>query len=93
MLGKREKLPNIAFGRVLRHLRTELGLSQEALALSAELQRNYISLMELGQNQPTITTIFKLASSLGIEPSELVKMVESEIKRKKHQKDQITFNP
>ena len=79
MLGIRKKQPNIAFGKVLRRLRIELGLSQEALALSAELQRNYISLMELGQNQPTITTIFKLADALGIKPSKLMDLVEKEI--------------
>jgi transcriptional regulator with XRE-family HTH domain len=79
MLGKCKKQPNIAFGKVLRRLRIDLGLSQEALALSAELQRNYISLMELGQNQPTITTIFKLADALGIKPSKLIDLVENEI--------------
>jgi transcriptional regulator with XRE-family HTH domain len=79
MLGKCKKQPNIAFGKVLRRLRIDLGLSQEALALSAELQRNYISLMELGQNQPTITTIFKLADALGIKPSKLMDLVENEI--------------
>ena len=50
-----------------------------ALALSAELQLNYIGLMELGQNQPTITTIFKLADALGIEPSKPMDLVEKEI--------------
>lgn len=79
MLGKQIKQPNFAFGKVLRRLRIELGLSQEALALSAELQRNYISLMELGQNQPTITTIFKLADALDIKPSKLMDLVEKEI--------------
>jgi hypothetical protein len=79
MLGKCKKQPNIAFGKVLRRLRIDLGLSQEALALSAELQRNYISLMELGQNQPTVTTIFKLADALGIKPSKLMDLVENEI--------------
>ncbi len=79
MLGKRKEQPNFAFGKVLRRLRIELGLSQEALALSADLQRNYISLMELGQNQPTITTIFKLANALNIKPSKLMDLVENEI--------------
>lgn len=80
MLGKRKNPPNIAFGIVLRDLRLKSGLSQESLGFAADLQRNYISLMELGQNQPTITTIFKLASALEIQPSELIKLVEKEIK-------------
>jgi transcriptional regulator with XRE-family HTH domain len=80
MSGKRKNLPNIAFGIVLRELRLKSGLSQESLGFASDLQRNYISLMELGRNQPTITTIFKLSIALGIKPSELIKMVESEIK-------------
>jgi transcriptional regulator with XRE-family HTH domain len=56
-----------------------LGLSQEALALDAGLQRNYVSLMELGRNQPTITTIFKLATSLKIKPAKLIQLVDDEI--------------
>ena len=58
MLGKKKPSVAVAFGRVLRELRQERGLSQEALALEADLQRNYISLIERGVNQPTITTIF-----------------------------------
>lgn len=75
MLGK--KLPvDIAFGKVLRESRRALGLSQEKLAFEADLQRNYISLIELGTNQPTITTIFKLAKGLKIKPHALIEMVE-----------------
>ncbi|MCM0028322.1 MAG: helix-turn-helix domain-containing protein [Polynucleobacter sp.] len=79
MLGKRKKPPNIAFGIVLRDLRLQSGLSQEGLGFAADLQRNYISLMELGRNQPTITTIFKLAKALNIKPSKLIDLVESDV--------------
>jgi transcriptional regulator with XRE-family HTH domain len=78
MLGKQKKPPNIAFGIVLRDLRLKSGLSQEDLGFAADLQRNYISLMELGRNQPTITTIFKLANALNIKPSKLIDLVEND---------------
>ena len=51
-------------------------MSQEALALEADLQRNYISLIERGVNQPTITTILKLAAALAVKPSAMVARVE-----------------
>jgi len=77
MLGNTNPLsPCAAFGQILRELRRERGLSQEALALEAGLQRNYISLIERGVNQPTITTVFKLASALAIRPSEVIARVE-----------------
>jgi transcriptional regulator with XRE-family HTH domain len=57
-------------------LRKERGLSQEALALDAGIQRNYVSLIERGINQPTITIIFKLAAALKIKPSQMIELVE-----------------
>jgi transcriptional regulator with XRE-family HTH domain len=80
MLGKNKKTPSQSFGETLRELRKESGLSQEALALSADLQRNYVSLIELGKNQPTVTTIFKLADALNISPSRLIKLTEDKLK-------------
>jgi len=47
-------------------------MSQEQLGLEADVQRNFISLIELGQNQPTITTLFKLAKALNVPASALV---------------------
>ena len=82
MLGKQKTPVDVAFGVVLRKVRKAADLSQEALALDADLQRNYISLIELGINQPTITTIFKLAGALKIKPNELISLVEQEMRAK-----------
>lgn len=77
MLGTNSSHFAITFGSVLRRLRKDAGLSQEALGFEAELQRNYISLMELGRYQPTLATVFKLAYALKISPSVLVGQVEA----------------
>jgi transcriptional regulator with XRE-family HTH domain len=61
-----------ASGKVLRKLRLKAGLTQEQLGLDADVRRTYVSLMELGQNQPTITTIFKLSTALNISPSRFI---------------------
>ncbi len=53
-------------------------MSQEQLGLESGVQRNFISLIETGQNQPTITTIFKLAAALGVKPSKLVQEAEKQ---------------
>jgi transcriptional regulator with XRE-family HTH domain len=66
----------LAFGKTLRKRRKEAGFTQEGLALEADVQRNYVSLIERGVNQPTITTVFKLAGALGCSPSSLVEDVE-----------------
>lgn len=71
--------PAIAFGLVLRHLRKEAGLSQEQLALAAGIERNFVSLIERGVNQPTIRVIFKLAAALNVDPSAMLKAVEKKL--------------
>lgn len=77
MLGKKISSPSAAFGLVLRDIRKLRGISQEALALEAGVQRNYVSLIERGINQPTITIIFKLAAALEMKPSQVIELVES----------------
>ncbi len=72
MSGSTPISPHEAFGQVLRKHRLAAGLSQEQLGLESGVQRNFISLIETGQNQPTITTIFKLAHALGIKASKIV---------------------
>lgn len=66
-----------AFGVVLRRLRKEAGLSQEHFADEADLRRTYISILELGEQQPSLTTILKVASALNMPAGELVAQVET----------------
>jgi transcriptional regulator with XRE-family HTH domain len=68
--------PAEAFGIVLRELRVKKRLTQEGLGFEAGVQRTYVSILELGQQQPSLTTIIKLASALGITAGELVSLVE-----------------
>ena len=75
--------PPVAFGRVLRQLRLEAGLTQEQLGFEADLRRTYVSVLELGQQQPTLTTILKLAKGLGRSAHDVIALVETEIARKR----------
>ena len=69
----------LAFGKVLRILRRDAGLTQEELSFRADIERNYVSLIERGINQPTIRVIFKLATALNTKPSTIFVMVEREV--------------
>ena len=64
--------PEQAFGIVLRDLRQARSLSQEALALESGLDRTFVSLLERGLRQPSLTTILQLAGPLGVAPDDLV---------------------
>jgi transcriptional regulator with XRE-family HTH domain len=67
------------FGQVLRELRESKKLSQEKLAEYCDLDRTYISLLERGLRQPTLTTIFRLSKVLGILPSQLIEEVQKKM--------------
>ena len=69
----------LAFGVVLRRLRRGVGLTQEQLGFEADIRRTFVSLLELGQQQPTLTTVFKLSKALKTPPSVFMKMVEDEL--------------
>lgn len=69
--------PSEAFGKALRQRRESAGLSQEQLALSADLQRVFVSWLESGKKQPTLLTMIKLATALGCRAADLVSDTES----------------
>ncbi len=58
--------------RNLRLLRQEKGWSQEAFADEAGLHRTYISDLERGARNPTITVVDKLAIALCVTPGRLL---------------------
>ena len=59
-------------GRNIKRLRTAKGLSQEAFAHEADLHRTYVSDIERGARNPTITVVEKLAKPLGVKASALL---------------------
>lgn len=61
------------FGKNLKRLRLAKGISQESLALSADLDRTYIPSIEKGERNVSITVVEKLANALNVKISELFK--------------------
>ncbi len=66
-----------AFGQGVRTHRDAKGLSQEALAEKADLDRTYISDIERGTRNPGIKNVVRLARALGITTSTLVAGVDA----------------
>ena len=58
------------FGLRIKELRAEKALSQEALALKAELDRTYITSIENGKRNLSIQAIQKIIKALDISFSE-----------------------
>ena len=61
------------FGKNLKRFRLEKGISQESLALSADLDWTYIPSIEKGERNVSITVVEKLANALNVSISEFFK--------------------
>ena len=83
MLVNKSNTLKQSFGIILREKRKDQGFSQEALALEAGIDRNFVSLLERGLNQPSLSTVFKLANALNLKPSDLVMDLEKKLTQKK----------
>ena len=59
-------------GLNLRRYRRELSLSQEAFALECGVHRTYVSGLERGIRNPTVTVLEKLAEALKVPSSRLL---------------------
>ncbi len=62
----------VRFGNRVRQLRKKKGLSQEALALEANLDRSYVGGVERGERHISLENIDKLARALGVSPASLL---------------------
>ncbi|GLK78131.1 transcriptional regulator [Methylopila jiangsuensis] len=63
-------------GLNLKRFRQEKGLSQEQLAFEAKLHRTYVSGVERGVRNPTVTVLEGIAVALGVPSSRLLDELE-----------------
>lgn len=68
-----------AFGVLLAHHRREKGWTIVTLSQRTGMNVSHLSVLESGQNVPSIYTIFLLGEVLGFRPSELLGEVEERL--------------
>jgi len=66
--GEAEKL-----GQNLKRIRTEKDISQGDIANSLGVSRGFVSNLENGKTNPTLSTITRIASAVGVSTEELLK--------------------
>lgn len=66
----------LALGEAIREARKKAGLSQEQLALDADVDRAFVSAVERGQRNVTLANLLKLCRTLDERPSALFKRWE-----------------
>jgi transcriptional regulator with XRE-family HTH domain len=70
LLAVEDPLPTFAAN--VRRLREERGLSQEALALSADMDAAEVRRIEAGRRDPGVRIVTRLAAGLATTPAELL---------------------
>lgn len=64
------------FGKTIRKLRQERGMSQEAFAAQCDLDRTYVSSIERGKRNVALKNIATIANVLGVPISQLFQEAE-----------------
>jgi transcriptional regulator with XRE-family HTH domain len=68
-----------AFSAVLKARRLQLGLTQEDLAGLIELDRPYITMLEAGRKQPTLSVLWRIAAGLDLSAGDLATRVDAQL--------------
>ena len=63
----------VLVGRNVTRIRRKKGLTQEQLAETSGFSQQYISSLENGRRNPTVITVYELASALGVSHMDLVR--------------------
>ena len=63
----------ILVGRNVKRFRQRKGLTQEQFAEVSGFSQQYISSLENGRRNPTVVTLYELATALGVSHMELVR--------------------
>lgn len=71
--GNRQHEALVALGGAIRRTRLSQGVSQEKLALLAEVDRSYVGRIERGDNNAAVLTLVRLAAALDTTVAKLMK--------------------
>ena len=74
-----KKIELILFGKAVRRIREQKGLSQEALADLSHLHRTYIGGIERGERNVGLLNLLRLSKALKILPGELLQDFDKKI--------------
>ncbi|PAD76376.1 helix-turn-helix domain-containing protein [Paenibacillus campinasensis] len=80
-----QQLIKSAIAKTVQGLHNRKKLTQEDLAGLCNVDRSYISMIEVGRNEPSVTKIFELCEGLGISVASFFQIVEREVQNLKNE--------
>ena len=72
-------LDPLIVGETISYFRKKKNISQEVLSGLADIGRTHLSAIERGERKPTLETLFRISSALGIKMSDIVKEIENRL--------------
>jgi transcriptional regulator with XRE-family HTH domain len=69
-------------GKFLRKARKDAGLSQEALAARAHIDRSYLSELERDEGSPTVQLLIRLCAAMGVSAGKIISQIEAKPARR-----------
>jgi transcriptional regulator with XRE-family HTH domain len=78
---KARRTPGAAAGRVIRRLREETGIAQEAMAVEIGIIRTYMGLLEREQANPTLSSLARVLKRFGLTWQEFGRLLDREIRK------------
>lgn len=70
--------PTQILGAIIKRKRTQMNMSQETLALNAQIDRSYLSEVERGIKHPTFPKVLAICEGLEMQISELIFLFEED---------------
>ena len=69
-------LDPVIVGEAIAHCRKSKNLSQDVLSGLADIGRTHLSAIERGERKPTLETLYRISTALGISMSDIIKEIE-----------------
>lgn len=72
-------LDSVLVGQVIANFRKRKALSQEVLSGLAAIGRTHLSAIERGERKPTLETLYRISTALGVKMSDIIIEIEDQI--------------
>ena len=72
-------LDPVIVGEAITHCRKSKNLSQDVLSGLADIGRTHLSAIERGERKPTLETLYRISTALGMSMSDIVKEIEKRL--------------
>ena len=67
-------------GKTIADFRKQKGITQEVLSGLSDIGRTHLSAIERGERKPTLETLYRISTALGMRMSDIVKEIEHRLK-------------